>query len=230
MNKSPIVCFYMDGPGKDTAEFKRECEKFCKFNGVPRSNIFPITAGKPTEVRRASVASAMAKIYKCDRFVYFGHGWKTGIQLGWNLATCWELIERLAETRENPTGGITVVLYACSTAEGSEGEPGDLVGAEGGFADRLRDCAHNRGLTCRVVAHKTPGHTTWNPYMAFVETEPGLPDETFWVVEPGSRYWLKFVKRMKTTFRYAVPFMTIPEINRVMSLSEADFLKKYEVC
>ena len=91
------------------------------------------------------------------------HGYASGIQLGFDIATVEQLANVMAEVCEDD---VVVPLYACSTASTLKQllRMGRGPGGDGGFADELRDALCRRGLTrCTVDAHTTAGHATMNP-------------------------------------------------------------------
>lgn len=223
---------YMSGDSPDLKEFERESAKFCEFHKVPASNVFAVIAAQDNESRRSTTIDALRKVRNCDRLVYFGHGWKTGIQLGWNINNCWELVQKFNEVWHNGDGRLepsriplTVCLYACSTADGTK-DLDDVVGTQGGFADRLRDCLKSRGISGRIVAHRTAGHTGWNPYLVKASTD-GL---TYWLTKPFSPLWKKWIARLKTEFRFQVPFLEEKDVAYFMALSDEDFSTFFKEC
>jgi hypothetical protein len=223
---------YMHGTTPDYAEFKRESDKFCEYHHVPASNVFAVMAAQDNESRRSTTIDAIRKVRNCDRLVYFGHGWKTGCQLGWNINNCWELVQKFSEIWHNGDGRldpcripITVVLYACSTAEGKT-DLDDSVGTQGGFADRLRDCLRARGIRGEVIAHRTAGHTGWNPYLVRLSTE----GPTHWFVKPFQPEWKKWIKRLKTQFRFQVPFLEKETVKIFLAMPDDEFSVLFKEC
>lgn len=118
------LVLYMSGDRPDLREFESEAKKFCEFHRVPARNIYAIPESTPTASRRIQTERAMSKCATVDRVAYFGHGWKAGIQLGWNANNCWELLEKWLDLKQCYVKPVEIVLYACSTADGSC-DPGD---------------------------------------------------------------------------------------------------------
>jgi hypothetical protein len=95
---------------------------------------------------------------------------------------------------------------------------GGRTWTDGGFADLLRDEMVRRGITDGWVdAHKTAGHTSWNPNVVRflcedVDDEEFGAEGGFYLVEPRSTYWKKWCAALrdnKSGFRYS--FMTKTE-------------------
>lgn len=224
------LVLHMSGDRPDLREFEAEAKKFCEFHRVPASNIFAVPANTPTASRRAQTIKALQKAKSVDRIVFFGHGWKNGIQLGWNINNTWELIEEWVRLKQCEVRPIEIVLYACSTADGSS-DPGDRVGTQGGFADKLRDCLCNRDVIGHVVAHRTAGHTTRNPFLVRCESKGTESGSTYWLVEPQSDLWHTWIERLgRTQFRYQAPFLSIDVIRRYLEMPENEFLRWFQRC
>ena len=224
-----LTCvMHMEGVKPDEREFSAEARKFAKFHRVPDANMFAVFGAQSTESRLAATYSALKKIKGCSRFVFFGHGWKSGFQLGWNLNNVWQLVEEFEKkAKDDP---LAIVLYSCSTAEGAS-DPGDLVGTQGGIADKIRDCMVSRGITGYVAAHRTAGHTTRNPYLVRISSEPDKCPQsaTEWYMDPKSTLWKTWTSRLsRTVFRYQAPFLTNYEINGFMTKDDFDFRKIFE--
>jgi hypothetical protein len=223
---------HLEGPAPDEKEFSAEAHKFAKFHHVPDTNMFAIFGKQSTASRRAATYSALKRISGCDRFVFFGHGWKSGFQLGWNMNNVGELVEAFSDMRNCDVRPLDVVLYSCSTAEGAS-DPGDLVGTQGGIADAIRDCMVRRGIRGLVAAHRTAGHTTRNPYLVRISSEPDKSpqDPTEWYIDPKSTLWKTWGQRLsKTEFRYQAPFLSSAEIAGFLTRPENEFLRYFQRC
>lgn len=93
---------------------------------------------------------------KIDEIAIFCHGWRTGIQIGFNNRNVHELASRLATLAAN--NHLVVSLYCCSTGKGA------VAQGDGSFADELRDAlCREEIIHCRVMGHTSAGHTTQNP-------------------------------------------------------------------
>jgi hypothetical protein len=174
----------------------------------------------PRGARRSAVYQAIHDATlnrKLDAIVFYGHGWPDGIQFGFSRENVPDLAEVLADNSQNT---LKVSLYACLAAENDviDKEHGDVgPGTDGGFADVLRDALVRCGI-CKgwVDAHKTKGHTTWNPYMVrFLcedTTDPDYDGEGgAWIVAPRSEHWKVWCRRLrgkKDNLRHEFPFLT----------------------
>ena len=191
-----------------TGAFQPEAVAFVDPIPLPNSTL-PATIDNslPAAKMRAEVA-ARIRGFAPDVLAFFCHGWRTGIQFGWNLDSIDTLASVIAEscTSDAPI----VALYACSTASGG-------VGGDGGFADQLRDALCQAGaVNCRVDAHDRPGHTTRNPYVRRFEGQGSTVGGTGgqWIVAPGSALWKPWRTALqKTDLRLRFPLMTIAEIH-----------------
>jgi len=130
---------------------------------------------------------------------FFCHGWKAGIQLGFNLDTAQDLAKQIACYS---TRNVVIPIYACSAAR--DNDPGiaddidpDTVGGDGGFADILRDalCWEDK-VHCRIMAHVTSGHTTRNPWVRYFEGtgNPYGGSGGAWVIRPKGPLWARWIK------------------------------------
>jgi hypothetical protein len=72
-----------------------------------------------------------------------------------------------------------------------------------------------------VIAHETPGHATWNPYVIDLWCKGDHSDEMY-VEEPRGEYWRRWIKALRTTdLRYRFPFMSCDEIEAELDDSES---------
>lgn len=148
-----------------------------------------------------------------DVVAFFCHGLRNSIQTGHTKQT----VERLADSLSYRAQGVLrVPLYACSAASGLDVPGGP--GGDGGFADTLRDALNRRGYRGSVDAHKTGGHTTWNPFVRRFWLD-GSGQNLLggdWLVAPGSPLWKSWVRKLgkgsKDTLRYDFPLLDIAEI------------------
>lgn len=127
------------------------------------------------KVARETVKECLYKIQtkagekvKLDSLSYFCHGWRTGCELellgpsGARNCALWLSSPSLRVKRFN--------LFACST-----GKPHP----EGNFAQWVTDQCAQRRHKIQVMAHETPGHTSWNARLRFYWSVPptGGPSE-----------------------------------------------------
>ena len=183
----------------------------------------------PKSARRSSVYQAIHDATldrKLDAVVFYGHGWPDGIQFGFSRETAPELAAMLSDKAHLT---LKVALFACLAAENDVRDKDHEnvgPGTDGGFADVLRDelvkCGIRKGW---VDAHKTAGHTTWNPYVVrFLcedTTDPLYDGEGgAWLVAPRTthwRLWCRELRARKATLRHEFPFMT--ELSLKLKLS-----------
>lgn len=187
--------------------FKPEAKKFAThFNG----QVVEVPLDKNSSFQRDTVLGAIELApgpLECVAF--FCHGFQNRIQLGFSSVTVENLAAALAGRHCS-----RVALYACSTGAG----PGP--GGDNGFADRLRDSMCARGLTdCRVLAHRTAGHTSSNPAKRFFEGMGSPIGGTggFDVVSSSSSLWPKWAKRCRATkdlLRFRIMWMSVAEIHQ----------------
>ena len=209
------------GTKKDaTGAFQPEAMAFAKRHRVPKSQVVWIDNHLSKPAMRKAVLSEIEKVKALSgglqSLAVFCHGWKTGIQFGFNLATVASLAEALADVKD-----VRVPLYACNTAKGANGKNSEPVGGDGGFADRLRDALCEAGaVDCYVDAHTTAGHTTKNPY---VRRFGGMGSPVggvggYFLASPTNKklfaQWRKLLK--DSNLRFDFPFMTVAEIHNTI--------------
>lgn len=190
-----------------TGAFKPEAKRFCAhFSGHP----VEVSLAKSGKYQRETIFGAIEMVpgdLECVAF--FCHGFTSRIQLGLNSTHAKELARRLAAR-----GCGRVALYACSTGTGSG------PGGDGGFADALRDAMCAEGLTdCRVLAHRTSGHTTQNPKKRFFDGmgSPVGGVGGYEVVAQSSALWRPWAKRIqaqKDLFRFRIMWMSVADIHK----------------
>jgi hypothetical protein len=149
-----------------------------------------------------------------DTLAIFCHGWSTGIQAGLTTKDCHTFATVLAPAAVT---SLTVALYCCSTGadpgDNKFNAPGSDVNGvaynlgDGSFADTLRDELCKVGLiSCRVMAHRTAGHTTHNPQVIFFDGDQSPLGGTGGTmpVTPrlGKKLWNTWVRELKTPFRF----------------------------
>ena len=209
------------GAKKDaTGAFQPEALAFANRHEVPREQVIWIDNHLSKRAMRAAVLAEIEKAKKENgslaALACFCHGWKTGIQFGFDRSSVGWLAQALAGARD-----VRVALYACSTAQG-EGDDAAAVGGDGGFADLLRDTLCRAGaVDCQVDAHTTAGHTTKNP---FVRRFQGMGSPLggaggFLIVSPSQKQlFAKWRRQLASTdLRYDFPFMTVAEIHSAIA-------------
>ncbi len=206
-----IVVFVsgVNSKGKKDASgaFVPESKKFAKIHNIPVENVFYVDCTKRVSpTTRAEIVEKALRNKKganLKSIAFFGHGWSTGIQFGFNLKNCYLLSKLIADCSDSD---VKIGLFACLTAENSIKDNDHRrigPGTDGGFADRLRDNLVRNGVEYGWVdAHKTAGHAVWNPYVVrfLCESVKYLEYGAVgggWIVEPGSRYWRYWVKMLK---------------------------------
>lgn len=203
--------------------FLPEAKAYAKFHNIPLKNIHEIDISKPDADRRAQVIKYIElrgqEYDAINSIAFFCHGLKHKIQLGFNVNNIYLLTATMAKYCETE---VAVPIYACSAARDMDGQIADdmdpdTVGGDGGFADTLRDSlCKDHMVYCRVMAHVTAGHTTVNPWVRFFdgEGEENGGQGGYWVVEPRSPLWKKWIKwlREDDDNRFRFPFMTYMEI------------------
>lgn len=166
-----------------------------------------------------------------DTVAIFCHGWGDGIQAGFTRRNVKRLVTALKEVglSSNFDCDPTIILYCCSTGDDPDDDiksaPGVDVG-EGSFADVFRDELCKAGNPdCRVVAHTTAGHTTYNPYAIFFEGH-GSPIGGVGGIMPvtpaNKTLWRTWVKMLKTNFRFEYPHMAVGEIHERILAAKAN--------
>lgn len=165
-------------PGKSdfTGAFQPEAKLLVDMRGG--STVY-IDQSQGDAARRRQVIRAIDK-HQPAEIVYFGHGLERRLpQLGFSLGHCAQLAEAISEWATAPT----VVLYACSAADGVG------PGGDGGFADILRDSLCELGAKgTRVFAHPVAGHTSGNPFVRVFEGPCPAVGGKFTIQPPGQKH------------------------------------------
>lgn len=155
------IIFYPSS-GDQQAEFEREAKAAAKFFGC---QAYPFPAMLPHPHRRSAIITTLQGQRDLELVLFLCHGWRTGIQAGFDLDSAGDLAAAIARASVQ---GVHVGLYCCSTGRGPgidrDGE-GEAVGpGEGSFADDLRDGLVSRGaFGGQMFCHTTPGHLSRNP-------------------------------------------------------------------
>lgn len=131
----------------------------------------------------------------------FCHGWKNGIQLGYDR-TGDRVLDFVRLLRSVCAKDVVVILYACSAADGDDDDTQEIGPAtDGGFADKLRDMLCLEGMVyCKVYGHKTRGHATQNPHLVKFEGGGSRGDKQGgeWVIPPDHKLWGKWKTALST--------------------------------
>jgi len=144
-----------------------------------------------------------------DVLAYFGHGWRTGSQMGLGVDNVDRFAAALAAVAADR---LTVCLYACSTAEddAKSAAPGD---GNGSLADELRDALVRAGKPATVVAHATVGHAFHNPYVRVFDATTDRGGR--WLVDPRApkRLFHEFATAMQVGDLWMrMPFMSSDDV------------------
>lgn len=219
MEKQTLVIYSsknVKGRHDATGAFIPEAKRFAKVNNVPEHNMLGVPCvGMKAAKRREIVLDFLYTMrdQPVEMVAWFAHGWSQGIQFGFTKKHITELVNYLPSYTLQQKH----VLYACSTASTNEKTRNvKSPGTDGGFADLLRDemafCDYSDYSGGWVDGHLQPGHTTRNPYVFRFNT---YTSDTFggkYIVDPNSVNWRKWVKALKTDFRFKFPYMTVREI------------------
>ena len=206
------IAFYPNKAAKGDGfnVFYPEAKKFDAYHngtGLDTNRLFAINAMRMTGIvpvaeKRASMSARRKQVLDIlkahrgtyDHVAFFCHGWRTGMQFGFDMQTAKILAAEIARGAEFVTI-VDVTLYSCSCGSGdSDGD--------GGFADALRDELCKAGVIgCKVVAHTTAGHATSNPYVREFNGNGSPVGGTGgqWIVAPGSELWGEWIKALRTT-------------------------------
>lgn len=215
-----LLCLVPDAntPGKkDTSgAFHPEAVALAKHLGVaPTSAVrrFPAKAGLAQ--RRAVCTRTIEEQTDLEALAFFCHGWRNGLQAGYQLAHVRTLAQLIAG---HMVDRAHVLLYACEAGRDADADSADDrepgPGGDGGFADELRDACESLGRHVTVMGHTTAGHCTQNPYARrFAPGCMGRGGE--WYVEPRSALWGRWVRALREpggTLRLRFWAMTTGEI------------------
>lgn len=179
---SGLICFapkYNKILRRDADEFRREAADSGGVLHVFDNRI-------PKQERRLWVYARLAQHVNAQAVAFFCHGWRTGMQAGFDLGT----INRLADAI-TLTGAWQVILYACRCADGPNN-------GEGSFASMLRYALVKRiDGAVDVFAHQKKGHTTANPRVIHYTEHGGGR----WLVPRDSTEWSAWRKALKGDLR-----------------------------
>lgn len=210
-----VLCFVPDrnSPGKHdaTGAFWPMAQAFVRETKADPAAIQRFPASEPLGARRMFCATALRGFgAPIGTLAFFCHGYKTGLQAGYQLSTVLSLGRLIAQYCEPDA---YVLLYACDTGRDDDADTADEraagPGGDGGFADELRDICEGLGRRITVMGHSTRGHCVENPYARrFRPGAGGRGGE--WYVEPGSTAWTAWTRALKDprdTLRFRFPRM-----------------------
>ena len=180
--------------------------------------------GEVVHVRQIDVSKPLAKRFEqvlhtidlvesltpqgVGRITFLCHGTMDALQLGLTRGNVAKFAKAL------PREPSCVTLYACS-AGGATGTTGD-----GKLADMLRDAIVEQfpldpTVDVTVDAHTTAGNASRNPYVRRFARDGGVYGSSGgrWIVEPRTSHWPKWVRALRTDFRFKFPRMTVGEVS-----------------
>ncbi len=203
-----------------SAVFRPEMVRLCRlFDLSPGDTIrtFDNHRGLPERERQVLADLATVEPGSLDAVVFCCHGWKTGIQAGFDLRTVAKLA---AAIRRASRTTVVVALYCCDTGRDPDPDRADDQiegpGGDGGFADRLRDELCRVGaVDCRVFGHTVVGHAVRAPW---VRGFLGLGNPTggnggMWIVAPHTDPWPAWQRALNSTdLRFRFPWMSGAEV------------------
>lgn len=208
-----LVAKHNTGTKRDaTGAFIPEAEAFTDYMNSRGASITAWIAFVDNKENKAKMRNKVIEFivqHQPDVLAFFCHGWKTGIQFGFDLKNSVEIVNAFPKMNIAPI----IIIYGCLTADG--GGPG----GDGGFADNLRDQFCQAGLRhVQVDAHVTAGHTTRNPNVRRFEGRGSSSGGVggYYLVEPKSKLWKPWVASLKTPFRFDFPFMSVETIHNTL--------------
>lgn len=131
---------------------------------------YPMSGNKKRKDRlwdaNSIIVSAVRDHGSFDVFAYFGHGWQTGIQAGWQG----EYGARLFAMNFLEIGAKTIIFYACKAALDV------LLHKDDNFCEWIgRNLLSWRYYGWKIYGHRTAGDTTRNPYVVCYEDHQPKP-------------------------------------------------------
>ena len=214
-------------PNDAGGAFIPEAMAFAKLHKVPETNMLGVPCpGMPAGKRREAVCDFFRGHTdgKIEMIAWFGHGYSTGIQFGFNIQTIPQLVEYMKLCCADD---VSMIFYACST--GSTNKKTRAIkspGTNNGFADKVRDYMLWAGFRGGWIdGHLKPGHTTLQPFLLRFYVEPmfeGIWDVPGgeWIISPKGPLWKKWRDAIQTkgsTFKFLIPFAAQAEIMEMLS-------------
>lgn len=226
---------------RDADHFRRQAKAFMKLHGLSKDRLvlFDNSNPKKKKAMRETILDALDEpLIACALretkpivVAFFCHGYKRGIQAGFDLRS----VEQLAQAIHDFGGKtsaypVRVPLYACDTGRDIDRDREDDLrefGGDGGFADELRDSLCEAGsICCRVDGHTTAGRATRNMNVRRFNGD-GSPvggRGGFYPVPRPKRkkpkrnaLWRAWCRALKTKFRFQFTFMTTAEIHAYLA-------------
>lgn len=235
MNRKRMLVFVpgFNTPGKKdvTGAFEPEARRYMKTVCDLKSSIVTLDNRRPFDKLASGVLDAisMADDGPYDGVAFFCHGWKSGIQLGFNNRNVEQLARAVYALFQHSFP--VIALYCCSTGgdvKSSKTSPGT---GDNSFADLLRDAlcreisADGDAPFCRVMAHETVAHTTKNPRVRFFDGF-GSPDGGMGGYRPVKlngelwKTWVKELRSDESELRFRMPHMEVSEISEWLKDAE----------
>lgn len=202
----PAIVFApaFDTPGRkdSSGAFKPEAQRLIKQLGC-NATLRLFDNNRAPADRKREVGTALDRLPdgQAALVAFVCHGWKDGIQAGWNSGVVADLADRL---RFVSTVDATIALYCCDTGRGDNKDPQPGPGGLGGFASQLFTALCARGFTGQLWAHGTEGHTTQNPFVRVFEQDETIPLAR-WAVEPDAHEFGQWRRLLASTvLRYTM--------------------------
>jgi hypothetical protein len=146
----------------------------------------------------------------------------------------WSVNEMACAIREGWDGEsqIKICLYTCSTGKGTGTVyRKEFVPSSAGYAMRLADQLAFQGVNFRIIAHRTSGHTTWNPFKVEIVREHDqiikrdlVPYVSWWGGRKnptGRARWKKWCTKVKETdLKWRCANLSIDQIQQYLDYEE----------
>ena len=200
-----------------TRVFQPEAKRFLEYQKMPMEKLILVDNKKNSRTMRKMILDTVEKSERLTSVFFFCHGFKSGIQLGFNNATVKQLAKSL-NCNSWHTIPFRSCFYACDTARDLDRDRRDdleALGGDGGFADRFRDALCYEGMFhCRVDAHTTAGHASRNPNVRRFcgEGTTAGGKGGYYIVPFRSTHWTAWRMALKTDYRFAFPFLSSEKI------------------
>lgn len=209
-------------PYKDADYFRRQAQAFLdvmeeEYGYEGKLVVFDNKI--PFAQRGKQVLDALVKEKNVNVVSFACHGWKNGIQAGFDLKTVKKLAAAIAKAGNGQY--LVVPLFCCSTGDGTPHTPNG-PGGDGGFADGLRDELCRAGcIYCVVMGHDTAGDTVTNPYAVFFRGDGSATGGNggMWIVAPDAKMFKAWKAELKSNsdFKYRFATMTLAAIHDELS-------------
>lgn len=208
---------------RDADEFKRQAKYFLQHHQQDPSMLHVINNKMTKAKMRQEVLDIIAENEGIIGVFFFCHGYRTGIQFGFDVKT----VDALAVAIREATvcRDVAVCFYSCDVARDADrnrqDDLADVMGGDGGFCDEMRDALCRAGaIYCHVDGHTTTGHTTRNPFVRRFRGDGSTTGGVggFYIVpRTNKKLWPKWRKALRTTFRFDYPVLTVQEIHAYLN-------------